>query len=117
MSTRKEIRGNRTRTTLVRKNRHFMELLEGEEMEGRQRNMNEKVRDPMEEELKVEEFRRAIKRLKVKAAEVDRIPMEICEQGARRRDDRLNKNNKKRYLAIEKKSIVVPLYKRRKKNG
>jgi len=53
-----------------------MKLLEGEEMEGRQRDMNEVI-GPLEEKLKVEEFRRVIKRLKVrKAAGVDRIPME-----------------------------------------
>jgi len=36
--------------------RHFIKSLEGEEMEGRQRDMNEEIRGPMEEELKVEEF-------------------------------------------------------------
>jgi len=65
-------------------------------MEGRQRDTNEEVRGPMEEELKMEEFRRAIKSLKVrKAAGVDGIhgSLEICGQGTRRRNDRLNKNN------------------------
>jgi len=73
-----------------------MKLLEGEEMEGRQRDMNEEVIGPLEEELKVEELRRTIKRLKVrKAAGVDEIHggLKICRYGTRRRDDRLNKNN------------------------
>jgi len=42
-----------------------MELLEGEEIERRQRDTNEEIIGPLEEELKVEELRKAIKRLKV----------------------------------------------------
>jgi len=70
---------------------YFMELLEGEETEIRQKEMTVEVGRNVEEEIEI--VRRTIKNLKVRKAAVDGIPMEACGLGVSRRTDGLDKGS------------------------
>jgi len=98
--------------------RHFMELLEGEEMEIRKKAGPEKMGRVIEEEIRIGEVRNAIKKLKVKKATgVDGIPMEAWkfadEELIKELADLIKSVWMQGILPYDwKTSIIVPLYKR-----